>query len=222
MGFVSQIDAGGATRVCRLARPPLASAHVPPLLADALLAVAWAALVLESLRQWRRERSARAGRGALVAATWRPPAVIGLVVAGGTLAGALALERLSGRFAHRPAVALCGLVLAWTGLALFVWARRELGPSWSPAVEIRAAQRLVQGGPYAHVRHPIYLAVLLLAAGTALTHPSLATVAITAGLVTGITLKIRLEERTLRAALGGAWEAYAARVPALVPRLGGR
>jgi protein-S-isoprenylcysteine O-methyltransferase Ste14 len=222
MRFVSQIDAGGATRVCRRTCAPLASAHVPPPVADALLALAWAALVVEAVRQWRRERTARAGRGAVVAAPWRPPALTGVIVAAGALAGAVALERLTGRLPHRPGVAVSGLVLAWTGVALFVWARRELGTSWSPAVEVRAGQGLVQRGPYAHVRHPIYLAVLGLGAGTLLTHPSLATAAIAIGLATGIALKIRLEERTLRAALGGTWEAYAARVPALLPRLGSR
>jgi protein-S-isoprenylcysteine O-methyltransferase Ste14 len=218
--FSSQIGAGGATRVCRAAPAPLASAHVPSSLADALLAVAWGALALDGVWERWRERRARAALGPVVAAPWRPPALGGVLVAAAALLGAVALERLAGRLPYRPAVGLPGLALAGAGLALFAWARRVLGPSWSGTVEVRAGQRLVERGPYARVRHPIYLAVLLLGAGTVLAHPSLATAAVAVGLGTGIALKIRLEERTLRAALDGAWDAYAARVPALLPRLG--
>lgn len=137
------------------------------------------------------------------------------------LIGIVALERLAGRFLFRPWLGATGLVLVGCGLALHATARRALGRHWSRTVEIRERQTLVQEGPYARVRHPIYLAVLLLAGGTFLAHPSLARGAVAWGLAVGLAIKMRMEERTLREAFGEEWVRYAARVPALVPRVGG-
>jgi protein-S-isoprenylcysteine O-methyltransferase Ste14 len=73
-----------------------------------------------------------------------------------------------------------------------------------------------------HARHPIYLSGLLLATGSFLAHPSAASTCLAGGLTAGLLLKTRLEERTLRDALGAEYARYAARVPALLPRLGAR
>ena len=84
---------------------------------------------------------------------------------------------------------------------------------------LRARHPVVTRGPYALVRHPLYLGILLLAAGSALAHPSLAVVSAAAGLAAGIAYKIPGEERALRATCGDAYARYAAEVPALFPRL---
>jgi protein-S-isoprenylcysteine O-methyltransferase Ste14 len=136
-----------------------------------------------------------------------------------TLAAAAALEHRSPRLAFSPAAALAGLVLVSGGLSLHVWARRALGPLWSGPVEVRPGEPLVERGPYARVRHPIYLALLLLAAGSALAHTSVASLCLAVGLAVGLALKVRLEERALRGAPGDAYGRYASRVPALVPAL---
>ena len=193
-----------------------------PAVADTLLAAAWLVFALDSLWQARRARAARAALGPVVVRPWRASALAGAALVVATLAGAAALEALAGRFAFRAGLALAGLVLAAAGVALHAWARRALGPLWSGPIEVRARHRVVARGPYAHVRHPIYLAVLLLAAGTVLAHPSPATACLAWGLAVGLALKIRLEERTLRATLGADYERYAARVPALLPRLARR
>jgi len=86
-------------------------------------------------------------------------------------------------------------------------------------IAVRARHEVVDHGPYARVRHPIYLGILLLAAGTVCAHPSPATVCVGLGTAAGVALKIPLEERALRRTLGEAYVRYAARVPALLPRL---
>jgi len=131
----------------------------------------------------------------------------------------VALEALTGRLSFRPGRALAGLVLVAGGLVLHIRARRTLGPSWSGVVSVRS-RHIVERGPYAHLRHPIYLALLLLAAGSLLVHPSVATACLAGGLALGLALKIPLEERALRRALGVDYERYAARVPALLPLAG--
>jgi len=88
---------------------------------------------------------------------------------------------------------------------------------WSGVVQVRAQHVLVERGPYRLVRHPIYLAGLLLAAGSFLAHPSPASACLGAGFALGVVLKAWLEERALRGVLGDEYARYAARVPALIP-----
>ncbi|HJQ85221.1 MAG TPA: isoprenylcysteine carboxylmethyltransferase family protein [Candidatus Binatia bacterium] len=183
-----------------------------------LLASVWIALVADGVWQTRREHRARSALGPVVLQAWQPSVAAGLAVLASTLAGALALERMTGRFVFRPGVAVVGLALATAGVVLHGWARRALGPMWSGVVQVRAQHVLVERGPYRLVRHPIYLAGLLTAAGTLLAHPSPAALCLAVGLSAGMLLKARLEERALRAALGARYTEYAARVPAFVPR----
>jgi protein-S-isoprenylcysteine O-methyltransferase Ste14 len=192
---------------------------VSPAVADALLAAAWIALVADGVWQTRREHAARARLGPVVLRAWQPSVAAGAAVLVTSLAGALALERLTGRYAFHPAGALAGLVLVVAGILLHGWARRTLGPMWSGVVQVRAQHVLVERGPYTIVRHPIYLAGLLLALGTFLAHPSPASACVAGGFALGVLLKTRFEERALRSVLGQRYESYAARVPALVPSI---
>ena len=114
-----------------------------------------------------------------------------------------------------------GLALgsAWLGAASI----RTLGKQWSLQARITQDHDLITTGPYRFVRHPIYTAMLglLLATGLAFSRP----VGLGAGLLTflaGTALRIRVEERLLRATFGETYDAYARQVPAVVPRvLGG-
>src|SRR5262249_31785668 len=54
-----------------------------------------------------------------------------------------------------------GAMLVVAGLTFAVWARVALGRSWSATVRILADQRVVRGGPYAFVAHPIYSGISL-------------------------------------------------------------
>lgn len=114
------------------------------------------------------------------------------------------------------------LATALLGIAsgLFAWAAtRALGQAWSLTARVLDNHPLALGGPYAIVRHPIYTAMLglLLASAFAVSHWSGALLGLAIFLV-GTRIRIRLEERLLRGSFGGAYDAYAARVPALLPR----
>jgi protein-S-isoprenylcysteine O-methyltransferase Ste14 len=173
--------------------------------------------VIDGVWQMRREHAARAALGPVVARSWQPSVAAGLAVLVTTLAGAAVLEHALGRFVFQPGAALAGLGLAGGGVALHAWARRTLGPMWSGVVQVRAQHVLVERGPYRLVRHPIYLAGLLLALGSFLLHPSPATACLGGGFAAGVVLKAWLEERALRSVLGEQYARYAARVPALIP-----
>ena len=114
--------------------------------------------------------------------------------------------------------ALVALMAA--GFLLACWARFVLGKLWSAGVERKEGHRLVEEGPYAIVRHPIYTGLLAAALALALvkaTPLALVGLALTA---IGFTVKARLEEQFLSAELGEVdYASYRRRVPMLVPFL---
>lgn len=104
------------------------------------------------------------------------------------------------------------------GLAFTWWARIYLGRLWSSSVTKKADHHVVDSGPYALVRHPIYtgLIVALWATGAIKGH-AIALLGVLL-MTFGFWLKARLEERFLREQLGvEAYDSYRRRVPMLVP-----
>ena len=112
------------------------------------------------------------------------------------------------------AVALA-LGSAWLAVA----AIRTLGKQWSLQARITQDHDLITSGPYRFVRHPIYTAMfgLLIATGLTFSRPVWLAAGFLAFLV-GTALRVRAEERLLRATFGETYEAYARQVPAVVPR----
>jgi protein-S-isoprenylcysteine O-methyltransferase Ste14 len=112
--------------------------------------------------------------------------------------------------------AMAGLVAA--GFAFCWWARLHLGRLWSGAVVRKEGHHIVDTGPYALVRHPIYTGLILSGFATAVARGGLVPLAGAGLIVVAWTIKARLEERLLRAELGAAaYDAYAQRTPMLVP-----
>jgi protein-S-isoprenylcysteine O-methyltransferase Ste14 len=123
------------------------------------------------------------------------------------------------RFWRPPAGALgwTMMMLVAFGLSLCWWARICLGRLWSGAIVRKNDHRIVEDGPYALVRHPIYAGFIIAAFATAAVYGT-PTSFLGAGIITvGRYLKAREEERFLREELGEAYDSYARRVPMLVP-----
>jgi protein-S-isoprenylcysteine O-methyltransferase Ste14 len=109
------------------------------------------------------------------------------------------------------ALAALGFILAW-------WARVHLGQLWSSRITRKADHRVVDSGPYALVRHPIYSGIILAGVATAALRGS-AGACVGAGVMAfSWYLKAQLEEQFLRDELPG-YDGYARRVPMLIPRL---
>ena len=49
-----------------------------------------------------------------------------------------------------------GTICFGFGMVLFWRAHKTLGRNWSPVLEIRKDHKLITGGPYKYVRHPMY------------------------------------------------------------------
>jgi protein-S-isoprenylcysteine O-methyltransferase Ste14 len=104
-------------------------------------------------------------------------------------------------------------------LCLFARTHRDLGKSWSVTLELREQHRLVTGGIYSRVRHPMYAAFWLWAVAQALLLPNY--VAGGAGLVgfgTLYFLRVGREERLMLGMFGDEYRAYMERTGRLLPR----
>ena len=114
------------------------------------------------------------------------------------------------------------MVAAFTAsaVALFSGAARELGKNWSLVARIRKDHELVTTGVFAYIRHPIYttMSLLLLAMAVSFGHERNLVWAIPL-FVAGTWLRVRQEEKLLRATFGSAADRYAERVKRFVPGL---
>ncbi len=97
-----------------------------------------------------------------------------------------------------------------------------LSSAWRVLYTAQRAGKLATTGVYAHVRHPQYVAFIVIMLGFLLQWPTLVTLLMFPVLVAMYIRLARREERDVRAELGAAWESYAAKTPAFIPRLGGR
>ncbi len=113
-----------------------------------------------------------------------------------------------------------GGVLYTAGLALVLWGRLTLGSmynvSYSFDAQLYADHRLVTRGPFAIVRHPMYLGILLAGLGGVLLYRTWTLVFFAANFL-GLLVRARREERALAAEFGLAWRDYCRHVPFILP-----
>ena len=181
-----------------------------------LTIVAWSAFVLSWVGAafWADRAEKRpARREALLYRTVTVAGVV-LLVAGGEQFSR-GVDRL---WSFEPVADYALVLVVLSGLAFTWWARLYLGRLWSSSVTKKADHRVVDTGPYAIVRHPIYTGIILACAATAAQLGTALAVAGVLVLSVGFWIKGRLEERFLRGQLGeGAYDAYRQKVPMLVP-----
>jgi len=115
-------------------------------------------------------------------------------------------------------VSACTLALAVASVWLIASAVRTLGKQWAIAARLVEGHNLITSGPYRFVRNPIYTGMLgmLVATGLAMEHWTALIVAVILFAV-GLVIRVRSEEKLLRAAFGKEFEDYAQRVPAVMP-----
>jgi protein-S-isoprenylcysteine O-methyltransferase Ste14 len=112
-----------------------------------------------------------------------------------------------------------GTALLAAGLVFSCWARVHIGRNWSGTVTVKQGHALVQSGPYAIVRHPIYTGLLLACIGTAVARDDVRGVLAVALAVFALVRKLRLEERWMTEQFPREYPGYRGRVPALIPFL---
>jgi protein-S-isoprenylcysteine O-methyltransferase Ste14 len=146
--------------------------------------------------------------GALVLAII-PHALYCLPLTGVPILGQRLIPRL-------PALEMVGVVMCVGGVGLAVWARRIIAKNWSGTITIPSQHTLVQKGPYAIVRHPIYLGLLLSQAGMILALGELRGLVFVLG-IERLLRKTIEEDIVLRTAYPVEYGQYERRVKRLVP-----
>jgi protein-S-isoprenylcysteine O-methyltransferase Ste14 len=113
-----------------------------------------------------------------------------------------------------------GALLLFPGLALVLWGRFTLGEMYnvssSMGAQLYADHRLITHGPFAFVRHPMYLGIILASVGGLLIYRTW-TLLFTTVTFLGLVLRARREEQALAAEFGEQWEEYCRRVPGWIP-----
>ena len=94
-----------------------------------------------------------------------------------------------------------------------------LAQSWPVLYAAQLLREPATTGPYAYVRHPQYVAFIVIMLGFLLQWPTLLTLLMFPILVWMYVRLARREEREVRAELGDVYARYAAATPAFVPRL---
>ena len=93
-----------------------------------------------------------------------------------------------------------------------------IAAAWRVLYEAQRRRTLATSGPYSYVRHPQYVGFILVLAGFLIQWPTLLTLAMFPVLVVMYVRLAKQEEAEARAAFGQAYDAYATRVPAFLPR----
>jgi protein-S-isoprenylcysteine O-methyltransferase Ste14 len=111
-----------------------------------------------------------------------------------------------------------GLSVSLAAIALYIWAKLRLGAQYSPCSDSWVANQLVATGPYAYIRHPIYVAILAWLLGIFIATGSVWIIMNFALLAFYYRVSAREEEDALAKELPGYGE-YMARTGAFLPRL---
>jgi protein-S-isoprenylcysteine O-methyltransferase Ste14 len=113
-----------------------------------------------------------------------------------------------------------GVIWMLGGLMMRYWAAKTLGQFYTRTLQIVEGQEIVDQAPYNVIRHPGYLATLLMEIGAGLAVTNW--VVLLAVVVTGITsrtYRIGAEEKMLEARFGEQYKVYADKTWKLVPFL---
>lgn len=111
-----------------------------------------------------------------------------------------------------------GLAVSISAFAIRRAVIRALGRFWSLHVEMRDGHEFIRSGPFARVRHPAYLSMILEHVGIALVLGSWITFVITMLIfLPTLRARVRREEVALVRQFGAAYEAYRATTPAILP-----
>lgn len=111
-----------------------------------------------------------------------------------------------------------GLTGLMAGLWFFVRAHRALGEFYGVTLFIKEAHRVIDVGPYAYIRHPMYATYMFWVATTLLFLPHYGTIVILLLAFIGFYRMAKGEERMLCSALGAPYEAYIKRTGMFLPR----
>lgn len=114
-------------------------------------------------------------------------------------------------------VAFVSAAVCVCGLAFTAWARLTLGRNWSARVTLKADHELIQSGPYALVRHPIYTGLFAMALGSVLLIGRVGALVGYIFFIAGFVIKAGREEKLMIQQFPEQYADYRKRTKRVVP-----
>jgi protein-S-isoprenylcysteine O-methyltransferase Ste14 len=111
------------------------------------------------------------------------------------------------------------VILALAGFGIALWARIVMGRLWSGSIVRKTDQRIIDAGPYAFVRHPIYAGIIIAVLATTALFGIPSSVLGAVLIVAAAVLKAHIEENFLLDEMNGAYDDYIERTPMFLPGL---
>jgi len=153
----------------------------------------------------------RSGLGVLII-------MIGLIVMGILLWGRIPIK-VSVRILF--GFTILGAIFYFSGVGLYLWGlitmRSQFAVSSMFGAELYREHKLVTNGPFAIIRHPLYMGVLLSAIGALFVFKTWSMVVFTP-LSLVVIGRAEREEKLLEQEFGEEWKAYIAKVPKWFPK----
>lgn len=123
--------------------------------------------------------------------------------------------------ATRQLASVLGLLIYVLGMSFLLWARRTLGKNWGISTSLQAKlhndHELIQDGPYALVRHPIYFGAWVFMLGLLLLYPVWVILILAVSMVASFSMRAQREETVLEERFGNAWVEYRKRTKRIIP-----
>lgn len=118
-----------------------------------------------------------------------------------------------GRFATEPELLAGGSTLMALGATLVIVAQRQMGNAWRVGVREGDAPLFVTAGLFRFSRNPIFVGMVAMAIGTALTVPAWWTWLAAAAFALACHVQVRIEEAHLARQFGAAYDDFRRSVP---------
>ncbi len=114
-----------------------------------------------------------------------------------------------------------GFLMYLGGLVFVLWARDTLGRNWGVSTNMQVKllddHQLIQSGPYAFVRHPMYFGWWACLLGLTLLYPVWAVLLMLVFSIISFAGRARREESALKQRFGQSWAEYRHRTKFLIP-----
>ena len=123
--------------------------------------------------------------------------------------------------ATKQFLSVLGLVIYVLGMGFVLWARHTLGKNWGLSTSLQTKlhddHELIQNGPYAIVRHPMYFGSWVFMFGLLLLYPVWAILILTLSMLVSFSMRARREENALAERFGDAWLKYKKHTRLIIP-----
>lgn len=145
-----------------------------------------------------------------------PALLFRLAFAGAVIWSPIAyVSGFSGRWTILPESAtldVAGNVLAAMGAAIAIASQTYMGRSWRIGAAEGELGDIVDNGPFALSRNPVFVGQVILFLGLALSISDVAHMAMLAGILIAVRVQVGIEERVLTESVGDAYRSYCKRV----------